>query len=246
VRYVRPFSVSDLKPASIGPVLVAPEEGLGVSIRLRRGGSMSEPQDCLRGECTALVLMGEARLSSGAREMAAREGSLIFLPSGSEGGVSGTEDSVWMEIVPTVASQNRSTSVEPRVIAVDASRFEGTGFAYQSMLDRSTGSESLRLNVLQVQPGAGSPDYHIHAFAQLYVILEGEMTIDVGRARMLAARHSLVCLPPGVVHRNFNASSRVERHISLLVPEPAEGEVFDYAVDIHPREAELLTAVPTL
>lgn len=68
------------------------------------------------------------------------------------------------------------------------------------------------------------------------------MTIDVGKKRQVAGAHTLVFFPAGVVHRNFNASDMVERHITLLVPEPGEGEIFDYAVIIHEHEAKLLEA----
>jgi len=158
--------------------------------------------------------------------------------------LNGNGSTYWLEIEVSAMLENEVPPRPAHVIRVDESRFEGMGFAYQSLADRSTGCRSLRLNLLQVQPGAGSPDFHIHAFAQLYVILDGEMTIDVGRARLRAPRHSIVCLPPGVVHRNFNASNAVERHISLLVPEPQQGEIFDYAVDIHEHEATMLAGIP--
>lgn len=51
-------------------------------------------------------------------------------------------------------------------------------------------------------------------------------------------------LPEGVVHRNFNAGEAVERHAALLVPEPPSDAIFDYAVTVHDREAEMMTGLP--
>lgn len=129
-----------------------------------------------------------------------------------------------------------------RTVRDDA--FTKGGFAYQSLAERATGSQNLRVNFVEVQPGAGSPDYHIHEFDQFYFILEGGMTVDIGKRRQLAAKHHFVHLPAGIVHRNYNAGDVPEVHFALLAPEPLPGAIFDYAVDIHGREAELLQQIP--
>lgn len=239
MRYVRPFDPQSVSAGEASAWLVAPSEESGCTIRLRRGGAVVSTTS-LPVERFALILSGEATLETQSNRERAPTGSTIFIPAGRTAGVSGNADAYWIEIEATTTT----SSTEPRVIHVDPAKFEGGGFAYQSLADRSNGAHSMRINVLQVQPGSGSPDFHIHAFAQLYVILEGEMTLDVGRARLRAGRNSIVFLPPGVVHRNFNASPRLERHVSLLVPEPAEGQIFDFAVDIHGKEAEIMKAIP--
>jgi mannose-6-phosphate isomerase-like protein (cupin superfamily) len=239
MRYVRPFDPQALVAGETSSWVVAPEEATGCAIRLRRGGGEATMTSAAV-ERFALVLEGEATLENPSGKQRAAVGSLIFIPAQQPGCVSGDAHTCWIDI-EAPATQGTTTS---QVIKVDPTRFEGEGFAYQSLADRTMGAQSMRLNVLQVQPGSGSPDFHIHAFAQLYVILEGEMTLDIGRARLRAARNSVVCLPAGVVHRNFNASSHIERHVSLLVPEPAEGEIFDFAVHIEDKEAALLQAIP--
>lgn len=239
MRYVRPFDPQAISAGETSSWLVAPEEEVGCSIRLRRGGGRTASTS-VPVERFALVLAGEATLENPAGRHPAPTGCLVFIPAQQSACVSGDANACWIEI----EAQAGPGSTASQVIKVDPSRFEGEGFAYQSLADRSMGAQSMRLNVLQVQPGSGSPDFHIHAFAQLYVIQEGEMTLDIGRARVRAGRNSIVCLPPGVVHRNFNASSRMERHVSLLVPEPAEGAIFDFAVHIDNKEAQLLKTVP--
>lgn len=242
MKYVRPFDRASLAPGK-AQTLIAAGEDVGCAIELRRGGDQAAAQES-RDERFALVLSGEVRLATAKETVSAVEGDLIFIPAGTSAAVSGGQDAFWIAVSAPVQADKTGAPGVAHVIKIDPSRFEGAGFAYQSLIDRTAGAATMRMNVLQVQPGSGSPDYHIHAFAQLYVIQDGEMTIDIGRRRLTAGPDSLVILPQGVVHRNFNAGSAVERHVSLLVPEPAEGAIFDYAVTIHEQEAELLQQAP--
>lgn len=242
MKYIRPFDRNALAPNG-AEWLLSPTEDAGCAIQLRRGGNETGVKSS-PDERFALVLSGEAKLLSAGTEAPAVQGDLIFIPANSTAGIAGGGDAVWVEVNAPVTEDAKAAPGVARVAKVDHSRFEGQGFAYQGLIDRAGGAATMRMNVLQVQPGSGSPDYHIHAFAQIYVIQEGEMTIDIGRKRLKAGADTLVFLPAGTVHRNFNASSGMERHVSLLVPEPGEGEIFDFAVTIHDNEAELLTQLP--
>jgi mannose-6-phosphate isomerase-like protein (cupin superfamily) len=242
MRYVRPFHRDVLAPGG-ADWLLSPAEDVGCSIQLRRGGLDAVAQES-RDERFALVLSGEVKLMTPEQETAAAQGDIIFIPVRKNAAITGGSEAFWIEVAAPAAAETGAGKGEARVMKVDQSRFEGQGFAYQSLVDRSVGATTMRINVLQVQPGSGSPDYHIHAFAQIYVIQEGEMTIDVGRQRFQAGQDTLVLLPAGVVHRNFNAAAATERHMSLLVPEPRAGEIFDFAVTIHDKEAELIGQVP--
>jgi mannose-6-phosphate isomerase-like protein (cupin superfamily) len=242
MRYIRSFDPASVSSGECQTLLGA-DEGLGCDIVLRRGAGAQDISINAQ-ERFALILAGEAMLTFGEESKAAVSGDMMFIPAGVGGAFSGNADCTWVEIHAPLESGVSSPTDQAGVIKIDHSKFEGDGFAYQAMIDRASGSGTMRINVLQVQPGSGSPDFHIHAFAQIYVIQEGEMTIDVGRRRVTAPANSLVVLPEGLVHRNFNASGAVERHVSLLVPEPKEGAVFDYAVTIHEEEAALLTSIP--
>jgi mannose-6-phosphate isomerase-like protein (cupin superfamily) len=242
MRYVRPFDPASIAPGESQTLLDA-EEGLSCHITLRRGnGAQSASVDAQ--ERFALVLAGEGALNLGDDVVSAVPGDMLFIPAGASGAFFGGPDAVWVETRAPLDTGATSTTDKAGLIKIDQSKFEGDGFAYQAMIDRASGSGTMRINVLQVQPGSGSPDYHIHEFAQIYVIQDGEMTLDVGRRRIAAPANSIVVLPEGVVHRNFNASGAVERHVSLLVPEPKVGAVFDYAVSIHDEEATMLTSIP--
>jgi len=240
MRYVRPFRTDGLAPASEF-CLISPDEDVGCAIRVRRGGAqdVAEARD---SERYAIVLEGRPSLCLASERRSAEPGNILFLPAGERGVIAGDPDAVWIEIETQV--QDRTGASEARIVEIDESKFEGDGFAYQALLGRGDGAQGLRMNLMQVQPGAGSPDFHIHAFAQIYLIENGVMTLDIGRQRCSAPALSLVFLPAGVVHRNFNASDKIERHISLLVPEPSQDSIFDYAVTIEEKEATLLSAIP--
>ena len=59
------------------------------------------------------------------------------------------------------------------------------------------------------------------------------MTFQIGLNQYRAAAHSLVIIPAGIVHRNWNEGPGLEKHITLLTPEPMPGEVWDPGVDVH-------------
>jgi mannose-6-phosphate isomerase-like protein (cupin superfamily) len=70
-------------------------------------------------------------------------------------------------------------------------------------------------------PGSGGPKPHVHRFEQVYFMLDGETTVMYGVDNPKAKKNDIVILPVGVVHTNTNMSSGPERHITLLLPEPA-------------------------
>ena len=241
MQYVRPFRLD--APATAGDEwLVSPEEGAECAIRVCRAGRASGPSGRSAQERFLFVVRGAVRLDGDAEEAAAEE--IIFCPADSDVSVDADTGSVWLEIAAPLPAGAPSLADAPKVVKLDKSKFEGEGFTWQNMIDRKTGAQSLRLNVLQVMPGAGSPDYHIHRFSQYYLIQSGVMTVDIGHRRFEAKANTLVYLPEGVVHRNFNASGAMERHMSLIIPEPGEGEIFDFAVHIQGREAEFLKEPP--
>lgn len=242
MKYVRPFSLDQLGAGEAGPWLLGPDATAGCTVRLRRGGGTDDTPTIKPAERFGVVLRGRAEAVSGEESVSAPTGGVLFLPAGRAGALRGASDAIWLEIEADAADE--SAAAGPLAVAADESKFLGELFRHQSILDSSKGVQTLKMNAMQVDAGAGSPDFHIHAFTQMYIIQEGEMTVDVGRWRFKAPANSFVYLPAGVVHRNFNASGALERHVSVLFPEPKPGQVFDYAVDIHEREAELITSLP--
>ena len=108
------------------------------------------------------------------------------------------------------------------------------GFKLHPLVQRTTGSTASRLYYAELAPGSGGPELHFHDFDQFYFVLEGSLEIKIGNKAMTAGPNSLVVLPAGTVHANFNAGPGIERHIAILTPEPAPGERFDYSVEVLP------------
>ena len=247
MRHITPIDPALLSPGLAGPWLVGSEGDPGCRIRAcRLGAAVGATTDA--ADRIYFVVHGETIVASDGRTDRAATETTIFVPGGTRAGLSSSGGALILAIRAPSGSNAPSGSSAPgdavKIIPVDLSRFEGTGFAYQTVLDRSHGSAHVRLNNLRVQPNAGSPDFHIHAFDQFYLILAGEMRIEVGRATYDAGALSLVHLPAGIVHRNYNRGPSIERHISLLIPEPPAGAILDYAVTIHEREAEIMAAAP--
>jgi len=94
------------------------------------------------------------------------------------------------------------------------------GLNRQVYTNRAKGS-SATVALDSTIPGSGGPKPHVHRFEQVYFMLEGETTVMYGIDNPKAKKNDIVILPVGVVHTNTNMSSGPERHITLLLPEPA-------------------------
>ena len=82
-----------------------------------------------------------------------------------------------------------------------------------------------------VDPGKAGPGMHIHKFDQYYCVLEGEMTVEVALQKHVVGPGTLVVLPAGVPHCQYNAGEATERHLVVLAPCPLPGEPWDEGVD---------------
>ncbi len=93
------------------------------------------------------------------------------------------------------------------------------GLNRQVWTNKSMGSP-ITVAIDSTSPGQGGPNTHIHAFEQVYFMVDGQSTITYGLTNPVAKKGDIVILPPGVIHTNSNKSSAIERHITLLLPEP--------------------------
>lgn len=106
------------------------------------------------------------------------------------------------------------------------------GFRLQTLADPGNGSKHAIVNYAEVDPGSGGPGTHIHPFDQYYLVLEGELTVEVALQTHVVSAGTLVVLPAGVAHRQHNAGSGAERHVVVLAPTPRPGEAWDVGVEI--------------
>lgn len=115
---------------------------------------------------------------------------------------------------------------------VDPSRLKQPlpGFWTAALADPSCGSLHTVINYSEVAVGSGGPKTHIHEFDQYYFVLDGELTIEVALQKYTVGPNTLVILPAGVPHRQYNAGSTTEKHLAILAPAPEEGLAWDAGV----------------
>ncbi len=225
------------------------DDGAGCAIRVTSPDG--SPLQTCSVDRVLFVLSGPATVTIGTETFEAQRHTLVLLPAGTPHRIEG--ETRFLDVLAPTPPADAFKTASARIVdgasalvrPLLAEKFSKGGFAYQSLADRGSGSANVRVNIVEVRPGAGSPDFHIHAFDQFYFILAGSMHVEVGRKLMVAEAGSLVHLPAGIVHRNYNLGPYPEKHVTLIVPEPAAGEIFDYACDIHDREAEMMEQVPT-
>lgn len=62
-------------------------------------------------------------------------------------------------------------------------------------------------------------------------MLEGELTIEVALEKHVVGPETLVLLPAGVPHRQYNTGTETERHLAILTPAPVDGRPMDVGVE---------------
>jgi mannose-6-phosphate isomerase-like protein (cupin superfamily) len=176
---------------------------------------------------------------------------LVIIPAGTPhwNWNEGTEDELHFElIVPQpAAGQALVTRIagEPAAHALslnpirplDHAKFNLERFSQVILADRTTGLESLGLGVFRVPPGGRGPGLHVHRFDQIYYVYRGTMDLEIGFERYSVGPHTLVILPAGMPHRNWNSGAEPEYHLNLRIPEPVgENVVLDIAVTLGSEE----------
>jgi mannose-6-phosphate isomerase-like protein (cupin superfamily) len=192
------------------------------------------------------VVTGEMQLQLGSERFVAGPDTLVYIPAGTphHNWNEGEIDEFHFEVLAPTPNPNDpiviptdSTDAGGRPYFVKPLRPDGfepalPGFTMQRLLQRSDGSEHMNLYIGEVEPGGAGPSTHVHRFDQFYYVLEGTLTGEVALDGFAAGPHTLVVLPAGVPHRQWNESSETERHIALLVPEPLPGEPWDIGVEL--------------
>ncbi|MCT7660726.1 cupin domain-containing protein [Mycobacterium deserti] len=104
------------------------------------------------------------------------------------------------------------------------------GFRMTPLAAPVTGSDHIVISVAEIEPGKSGPGTHIHEFDQYYLVLEGELTVEVALQRHVVGPQTLVILPAGVPHRQWNEGNTIETHLAILAPVPEEGRPWDVGV----------------
>ncbi len=178
-------------------------------------------------------------------------GTLVFVPAGTahcNWNDSDAEEFHIELIVPTVRpgialltfvdspDHAPGSTVSPYLVRLDPSQHKQSarlpGFRLQNLAGPDRGMTSCVVNAAELDPGKAGPGTHVHDFDQFYFVLDGELHVEVGLHRGVAARHTLVVLPAGVPHRQWNEGTVPERHLAILTPAPAPGLPLDRGVTL--------------
>lgn len=108
--------------------------------------------------------------------------------------------------------------------------FEPTGFPGYT-IQMLAHPESATFINSRVAAGGHAADRHVHDADQLYFVVEGEMQVDLGESRHRAGAGSLVYIPAGLPHRNWNEGPDTEFHFEIIVPSARPGRPLLALVD---------------
>lgn len=201
------------------------------------------------------VIKGTMTAQVGDQRFTVRPNQLLYIPAGSPhwNWNDGSEDEMHFElIVPSpepgvpiatavdVSVKGPDVRGVTLVRTLDESKFDMSRFSQVVLADRSSGVGSVSLGIFRVPPGGRGPVLHVHRFDQIYFILSGTMQLQIGLEQYTAGPNTLVVLPAGMPHTNWNTGPEVEYHINLRVPEPKDrSEPWDFPVEIGTEEARV-------
>jgi quercetin dioxygenase-like cupin family protein len=119
------------------------------------------------------------------------------------------------------------------VRTVDFDAFPADRFDYQVLAD----TEAAVILAIGLPPGGEGPPRHVHTGDQLFYVLRGELTVELGEAEHRVPPDSMVFIPAGLPHRNTNRGSAHEVHLEMIVPPPHRGQPL-----FHPHPERVGTA----
>ena len=91
----------------------------------------------------------------------------------------------------------------------------------QPLLERESAYAGCTVNCIKTPAGEGSPaGLHTHPVDQLFYVLDGVMSLEIGGKEYEAGPGTLVVFPSGVPHRNWNAGSKATVHLAIQIPAP--------------------------
>ena len=112
---------------------------------------------------------------------------------------------------------------------------QSTGFDYQFLANRQSGSEKCRAE--HRARVTGPPRVRIFISIHLTSFILFSAGGSLSRSVSINLSHdpfTLVTLPAGMVHRQGNEGREPEEHLAIICPEPAPGQPLDYQIGMPP------------
>lgn len=102
----------------------------------------------------------------------------------------------------------------------------------QRLLDHESGAVTCSVSIIRTPPGGESPaGLHVHDVDQLFYVLSGIMSVEAAGRTFSAGPNTLVVLPAGVPHRNWNGGAGATLHLAFSAPLPDPARPFARPVD---------------
>jgi mannose-6-phosphate isomerase-like protein (cupin superfamily) len=113
------------------------------------------------------------------------------------------------------------------MVAVDYSKFPEGIFKGQPLVGPPTlsGIESCKIICSRVPPGCAGPQLHVHPVDQFYYVVSGTMNVQLGTDKFVAGPNTVVSIPAGTPHCNWNDGKEDEVHLEMFVPPPPPGSL---------------------
>jgi mannose-6-phosphate isomerase-like protein (cupin superfamily) len=84
-----------------------------------------------------------------------------------------------------------------------------------------SGATHVSVNCVKTPPGGGSiAGLHSHAVDQLFYIISGTMTVEIGGEEFKAGPGTVVVFPADTPHRNWNEGTEATVHLAINAPLP--------------------------
>ena len=95
----------------------------------------------------------------------------------------------------------------------------GVRFGNVEFLALSEHTPRVNVSVITMAPGRDGPEAHVHTDEDdVFYVLDGELTFDVGQGEIQAPAVNFVLVPPGVEHTFENRSDAVARVVNVHAP----------------------------
>lgn len=256
-RYIRPFDAAESVdfgvPLYRAQTLSDDPSGLFLAITLEEGGC-GPGLHYHHSDQIYFLTRGSVQIQLGDELHDVPTGSLIFIPAGTphKNWNSGEGTEAHLEMLfpsphrfkqlgyfidaPTDVPKEWQTTRKAYVRRVEDSQAVEPSSGCQTipLADPASGSHHVQIHHETILPDQARPTMHIHEFDQYYLVLEGELTVEVALQKHVARRETLVVLPAGVPYRQYNAGHTRTKHLAIMVPPPRPGAPLDVNVAFAP------------
>ena len=94
-----------------------------------------------------------------------------------------------------------------------------TGFTRTTTINRATGSVHMGIGVCELAP-AGCIQLHLHSFEESFILLEGQVIVQVGERALLLKQGDFGVIGTGIPHAWRNVSDQPVRWLEAQAPQP--------------------------